>query len=251
MSELKVPDDGNPTGSSLGGFTSAMSGAAKKISSPFEKAIRYPVEKVSSLHGKDRNTKSKAVGDDTTSTSSGDGTSFLKNATQRSRHGAEKALKTLSSPVKRMTNGSNHKARSPVEAEEHDDVEDSDLSVVPPDDKIKTMDIIVSKRLKGVSIPEFYEIVFSEGNRTDKEPLYGPWLEENGKKDVKVGDWEFAKGAEEFEGKWCGEKYTQKRVSVGPASHTRKVVCELTYLSSLRRFRSSSTRTFQCAPAPL
>jgi hypothetical protein len=217
MSELKVPDDESPTGSSHGVFTSAMSGAAKKISSPFEKAIRYPIQKVSSLHGKDRNTKSKPAGDDSSSTSSGNGTSFLKNATKKSRHGAEKVLKKLSSPVKRMTGCSNHKAKSPVEQAEHDDgvVEDSDLPVLPPDEKIKNMDIIVSKRLKGVSIPDFYAIAFSEGNRTGKEPLYGPWLEENGKKNVKVGDWEFTEGAEEFEGKWCREKYKQKRVSVG------------------------------------
>lgn len=182
-----------------------MSGAAKKISSPFEKVIRY--------------TKPKAVGhgDDTSNTSSGEGTSFLKNATKKSRHGAEKALQTLSSPVKRMTGGSNHKAKSPLEKVERGDgvVEDSDLPVVPPDEKIKKMDIIVSKHLKGVSIPDFYEIAFSEGNRTDKEPLYGPWLEENGKKEVKVGDWEFAEGAKAFEGRWCKDKYKQKRVSVG------------------------------------
>jgi hypothetical protein len=116
-----------------------------------------------------------------------------------------------------MTGGSNHKAKSSLEEGENGDglVEDSDLPVVPPDEKIKKMDIIVSKRLKGVSIPDFYAIAFSEGNRTDKEPLFGPWLEENGKKEVKVGDWEFAEGAKEFEGIWCKDKYKQKRVSVG------------------------------------
>jgi hypothetical protein len=38
MSELPVPDDESARGSSHGSLTSAMSGAAKKISSPFEKA---------------------------------------------------------------------------------------------------------------------------------------------------------------------------------------------------------------------
>lgn len=236
MSEPDAPEDETPTSSSHGGITGVMSGivssggkAAKKISSPFEKAIRYPVVMVSSLHGKDRSATSEEGGDDATvtSTSSGDGTSLLNRAAEKSRHGCEKALKTLSSPMKRITSGSKHKPESRGEEKEGDVVEDSDLPAVPPDVTLQKMDIIVNKRLKGVSIPEFYEVVWSEGNKTNREPLLGPWLEENGKREITVGDWEFADEAREFVGTWCEEKYKQKRVSVWLASYTREVVHDL------------------------
>lgn len=215
MSEADAADDETSTTSSQTGITGVVSGiissggkAAKKISAPFEK--------VRSLQGKDRRVTSKESADDVTvnSTSSGDGTSLLSKAAEKSRHGAEKAIKTLSSPIKRITSGSKHKPENRDEGEEGDVVEDSDLPTVPPDVTLQKMDIIVNKRLKGVSIPEFYEVVWSEGNKTNREPLLGPWLEKNGKREITVGDWESADEAGDFVGKWCGEKYKQKRVSV-------------------------------------
>jgi hypothetical protein len=41
---------------------------------------------------------------------------------------------------------------------------------MPSDDTIKKMDIIINKRLKGVTISDFYDIVFSEGNGTKRAP---------------------------------------------------------------------------------
>ena len=213
MSETDAPDDETSTTSSSSRITSVMSGivssggkAAKKISAPFEK--------VRSLQGKDRSDTSGGDNATVNSTSSGDGTSLLNRAAERSRHVSGKAVKTLSSPIKRITSGSKHKPESRGEEGKGDVVEDSDLPAVPPDSTLQKMDIIVNKRLKGVSIPEFYEIVWSEGNKTNREPLLGPWLEENGKREITVGDWEFADKTGEFVGKWCGEKYQQKRVSV-------------------------------------
>jgi len=88
------------------------------------------------------------------------------------------------------------------------DEENKDAPTVPPDSILKTMKMIANKRVQGVSVQDFYETVFSEGNNTEKDPFYGPWLTGAGKEDVQVGDW-VTDG--EFVGSWCGETYTQKR----------------------------------------
>lgn len=89
---------------------------------------------------------------------------------------------------------------------------DEDLPDVPPDDTLEKMNVIINKRLKDVSITDYYAIGWSEGYRTNKPPLYGPWLKESGKQDINVGEWQFAEEGQEFVGDFDGEKYTQKRV---------------------------------------
>ena len=88
------------------------------------------------------------------------------------------------------------------------------LPEVPPDQVIKNMEIVVSKKIKNVSIQRFYEIVWSEGEASAEgaKPFFGPWLEEMGSRKVKMGNWEFADNeSDHFVNKWCGEKYAQKR----------------------------------------
>lgn len=133
-----------------------------------------------------------------------------------SRHSSDGSLSEeksswLSDVVHKIGGSSHHKAVHDV-----DGVDDSNgMPAVPPDATLKKMSVVLSKRLKNVSMSDFYEYVWSEGNRTDKLPLYGPWLEETGKQDVKVGEWAFAEddGGKEFTGDWCGETYKQQRVS--------------------------------------
>jgi hypothetical protein len=89
------------------------------------------------------------------------------------------------------------------------------LSQVPPDKVMTKMEHIFSKKLKNVSIQRFYEICWSEGNKTDEAPFYGPWLELKGSEDVKVSEWDFSEdGSDTISNEWCGEKYRQKRVSL-------------------------------------
>ena len=86
-------------------------------------------------------------------------------------------------------------------------------SDVPRDEAVKTMELVLSKTIKGVTIKRFYEKIWSEGNRTSEKPFYGPWLEEEGCFDIKVGDWEFAnEGSKGFSNRWCSELYQQKRL---------------------------------------
>ena len=40
-------------------------------------------------------------------------------------------------------------------------------------------------------------------------PMYGPFLESQGKNNVTVQEW---KSGQQFEGEWCGESYTEQRV---------------------------------------
>jgi len=87
------------------------------------------------------------------------------------------------------------------------------LSQVPPDEVMQKMEQIFSKKLKNVSIQRFYELCWSEGNKTGEAPFYGPWLELKGSEDVNISDWDFSEGGSDtISNEWCGEKYRQKRV---------------------------------------
>jgi len=89
---------------------------------------------------------------------------------------------------------------------------DSALPVVPHDQVLKKMEVVLSKKIKNVSIQRFYDVVWSEGDGTDAQPFYGPWLEKMGSHKVKVGSWEVADNeADHFLNQWCGEKYSRRR----------------------------------------
>jgi hypothetical protein len=84
------------------------------------------------------------------------------------------------------------------------------LPALPPDKTLESMDVIMTKMLTNVSINDFYETFWSEGNGTDKAPFYGPWLAQCGKTEIKVDDWTVAKD-EGFVGEWDKEVYSQTR----------------------------------------
>jgi hypothetical protein len=87
------------------------------------------------------------------------------------------------------------------------------LPVVKEDHIIKKMEILFTKTIENTSIQKFYEIVWSEGQGTDADPLYGPWLEDLGSRDICVPEWEFSRdGSPGILNEWCGERYKQKRV---------------------------------------
>lgn len=92
--------------------------------------------------------------------------------------------------------------------------EEVDIADVPPDDTLKKMVLIINKQLKDVSIQDYYATAWSEGEGTNKLPLYGPWLKDSGKQQISVGKWEFADANTNFLGDWDGEKYKQKRVRI-------------------------------------
>ena len=86
------------------------------------------------------------------------------------------------------------------------------LPDVPPDQVIKQMDVVLSKKIKNVSIQRFYELIWSEGDGSDAKPFYGPWLEKMGSHKVNIGRWEMAENeSDQFVNQWCGEKYGQRR----------------------------------------
>jgi VAD1 Analog of StAR-related lipid transfer domain len=101
-----------------------------------------------------------------------------------------------------------------------------DSAALPLDETLDRMELLFARRLRHVSIREWYETCWSEGNRTDRPPFYGPWLVSTGKKDVVVGEWEFGpevKGTAEVESvsspdppssfvnAWDQQKYQQRR----------------------------------------
>lgn len=82
---------------------------------------------------------------------------------------------------------------------------------VPPDDVMKKMEFVLSKKIKNFSIQRFYELVWSEGE--GDLGVYGPYLIDAGSHKVDKGKWEFAENeTDQFVNRWCGEKYNQRRV---------------------------------------
>lgn len=77
-----------------------------------------------------------------------------------------------------------------------------------PDSTLKKMSIIGERKLKGVSLQDYYEVAWSENQDCDKKPLYGPFLEKEGKNNVALTKWETGN----YKGDWCGEAYTHERI---------------------------------------
>lgn len=109
----------------------------------------------------------------------------------------------LVDPIQNLTHGKKKKDRG-VEAPEEPQ-QDGDLPPVPPDEVLKKMDIILTKRIKGLTVQQFYDTVWKED-----PPLYKPWLETSGKKDVVVQQWQ-RRLEGPYTGTWDGEEYDQQR----------------------------------------
>lgn len=78
------------------------------------------------------------------------------------------------------------------------------LPPIPPDDTLKTMDVIITKRLKGLTVQQFHDIVWKED---PEKPLYRKWLESSGKNDIDIEDWQMG----DTKGVWDGEAYQKQR----------------------------------------
>ncbi|KAL7551969.1 hypothetical protein ACHAWF_015176, partial [Thalassiosira exigua] len=76
-----------------------------------------------------------------------------------------------------------------------------------PDETLKKMKVIAQRKLRGVSLQDYFEVAWSEGQDCEKGAMYGPFLEKQAKNNVVVGPWESG----EFRGDWCGEDYAQER----------------------------------------
>jgi hypothetical protein len=128
--------------------------------------------------------------------------------------GGRKVAGVVTEPMRKVVAGKEKRASAPADVDEEDTISDDEaVAAVPPDAKLTEMDIIFTKSLRGISIQDFYDIVWAEGKGNEHPPVYEPWLEASGKEDIKVQDWEIAEPGNEFVGDWCNEKYTHKRVS--------------------------------------
>lgn len=90
----------------------------------------------------------------------------------------------------------------------------------PPDDVFKAMNVFLSKTYKG-SVEYFYELISSETQ------LYGPWLAESAKTNIKIGDWERSPVGDSFLEDWSKENFTQRRTISFQYNIPPKVVDEL------------------------
>ena len=83
---------------------------------------------------------------------------------------------------------------------------------VPPDPVMSKMETLLTKRIPGISIQQYYDSVWSEGEGTNCPPFYGPTLEEMGSLKVLVTPWEVASSdGPLFQNVWCGDDYERRR----------------------------------------
>jgi hypothetical protein len=118
-----------------------------------------------------------------------------------------------SSALRRLTP---HRDKKPTDQEEPADrltqeQEDGSFEPPSPDETLKSMNVIITKVLDDTSVKDFYNVCLSEGQGTDNEPFYGPWLTRSGKTDIHVEDWTVAEDEQGFVGEWDKEQYSRKR----------------------------------------
>lgn len=77
------------------------------------------------------------------------------------------------------------------------------------DAKLSEMTNVLSKRLVGVSIREFFDTCWN-----GSPAFYQTWLQRRGYANIVIHDWEYAVKDGDLRGRWCGENYAQRRVSV-------------------------------------
>jgi len=219
----------------------AVNGAIHKLSSPIV-GIRKAVRKDSDYSGGRRTPRSAEK----------KGKSFDMNDGSSHHHPIKDVADFFGEggkAVKRLVHKKESSSRS-VPATDNDE-QDSELPDVAPDDTLPKMDIINNKCLKGVSISNYYKMAWSEDSTSITEPLYRSFLEESGKENIIVGEWETAEDGNEFVGDWDGEKYTQKRVCCSYDScHDPRKLCPFSQLSFAcdRLLLLCLIRRFQCSP---
>jgi len=87
------------------------------------------------------------------------------------------------------------------------------VPAVPPDETLKKMEHVLTKKLKGVSLQHFYNMCWTENADAEGGPFYRSFLESQKGHDISVSDWEIAdEGADSYTHPWSGEKMTQKRI---------------------------------------
>lgn len=113
----------------------------------------------------------------------------------------------LEDEEKEFDNGSSSSRVETKEAEERK--QKTPVVVMEADPKLREMQTIAAKKMRGVSLRDYYEVAWAEGADCGKGPMYRPFLESMDKDNVVVGPWE--KTAGNYEGEWCGERYDSQR----------------------------------------
>ncbi|CAB9509546.1 GRAM [Seminavis robusta] len=88
-----------------------------------------------------------------------------------------------------------------------EDKEPSSAVPVAADPTLAKMETVLNKKIRGVAVNKFHEIVWSD--TSDNKSLYGSWLGSGNCYDIVVGQWETSGDA--FTSPWSGERFSQKR----------------------------------------
>jgi hypothetical protein len=189
----------------LSSLEKPLVGAAKKIANtvttPIQAAVNYRTSR-DDVEGEESVSRSATSQDSSSGKAINAITGQIRKGTGNVRNVVKAELGKIRVP------SLNKEKNAPPEVEEG---ENDGLPTLPPDEMLESMEVIITKRLTNVSVQDFYEIFWSEGNGTDKKPFYGPWLADSGKMDVNIGDWDVAEDEQGIVNEWDKKVYQQKR----------------------------------------
>lgn len=208
-SSIQTSDDDTSKGSSKGSNHHLGAAVIHKLSSPISDTLRKVVVRKDSDGMRTPISSRKVVVQSEHDTAS----------SEKSHHHPMKDVADFfgegGKAVKRLVHHRGKSQDSVSSRSIPEDTSDDDTAAttaVPPDATLEKMNVIINRRLKDTSISNYHAAAWLENVVDGQEPLYRSFLEESGKENIIVGEWEQAEPGCEFVGDWDGEKYTQKRV---------------------------------------
>jgi VAD1 Analog of StAR-related lipid transfer domain len=97
--------------------------------------------------------------------------------------------------------------------------DETEFPPVDPDETLPHMEIILKKRITGITVQQFFDLIWKDGavNVDGGEAFYKSWLTASGKEEIKVQSWEQAEGGPgspfAFNSQWDNDatRYGQRR----------------------------------------
>ncbi|CAB9501819.1 GRAM [Seminavis robusta] len=131
----------------------------------------------------------------------------LEDAAKATGKAAKATGKKIAKPIESLT-GSGKKRKkankrqsalrsSILELHALEDEVPTEFPPVEPDDVLPKMDLILRKRITGITIEDFFDLIWRDTaveEQDNKESFYKSWLAESGKNEINVPTWEVAEG---------------------------------------------------------
>jgi VAD1 Analog of StAR-related lipid transfer domain len=97
--------------------------------------------------------------------------------------------------------------------------DETEFPPVDPDETLPHMEIILRKKITGITVKQFYDLIWKDGavDKDGGEPFYTSWLAASGKDEIQFQSWEQAEGGSSspfaYPGLWDKDatRYGQRR----------------------------------------